>query len=183
MSTAEAYEAHTTIKALREELEALKLNEKDAREQVVRLQDMTRRQRLLHKMREVVANERHERKIDHLKQQLTENSCLWDQLAESENREKILRREIEKTHQEISSQDKVIERLKDELKNDQKEKQKLLQYKTTKSKRLEELEGKAREFEVLAGVDLAKMLGMLERQDRTIDALKASGTNLTGRLQ
>ena len=54
---------------------------------------------------------------------------MWDKLSEGENREKILKDEIEKTHQQIANQDKIIEKLKDELKRGQRENQKLVQYK------------------------------------------------------
>jgi len=45
----------------------------------------------------------------------------------------------------------------------------LLQYKNTKSKRLDELESKAREFEVLSSVNLNKILGLLENKERKIN--------------
>lgn len=76
---------------------------------------------MMQKMREVVAHEKHLLEIDHLKKQLTENQELWDKLSEGENREKILKAEIERTHQQIANQDKVIDKLKDELKRSQRE--------------------------------------------------------------
>jgi hypothetical protein len=65
---------------------------------------------------------------------------------------------VERAQQEIATQEKIIERLKDDIKQEGREKQKLLQYKNTKSKRLDELETKAREFEVLSSVNLGKIL-------------------------
>ncbi len=59
------------------------------------------------------------------------------------------------------------------MKREQVEKAKLLQYKLTKSKRLEDLEVKAREFEVLANVNVPKMIGMLESRDESINYLKS----------
>lgn len=69
--------------------------------------------------------------------------------------------------------EKIIEQLKDEMKKEQVEKTKLLQYKLTKSKRLEDLETKAREFEVLSNINLPKMIGMLESRDTEIASLKS----------
>ena len=43
-----------------------------------------------------------------------------------------------------------------------------MQYKITKSKRLEDLEVKAREFEVLSNLNLPKMIGLLESKDDQI---------------
>lgn len=58
------------------------------------------------------------------------------------------------------------------MKAESREKQKLIQYKSNKSKRLDELENKAREFEVLENVDLHKLLGMMERKERRIETLE-----------
>lgn len=46
------------------------------------------------------------------------------------------------------------------------EKAKLEQYKKTKGKRLEDLESKAREFEVMSNINLPKMVGMLESKEK-----------------
>ena len=61
--------------------------------------------------------------------------------------------------------------MKDELKKERGDKVKLIQYKQTKSKRLDELEGKAREFEVLHNLNLPKMLGLLESKQDKINYL------------
>lgn len=81
---------------LLEELEELKKNEAEARAEVLRLQNIIRKYRILAKFKEVLARERHQYKIDNLKQQLTSNTTLWEQLAEGEKREKILKQEIER---------------------------------------------------------------------------------------
>lgn len=61
-------------------------------------------------------------------------------------------------------QDKVIERLKGELKIEQIEKHKLYQFKTTKVKRLNHLEQMARQMEILNVVDLDKIIkGLMDR--------------------
>jgi hypothetical protein len=44
----------------------------------------------MNKFKEVLVAERHQFKIDNLKQQLTSNTTLWEQLAESKQREKVL---------------------------------------------------------------------------------------------
>jgi len=68
--------------------------------------------------------------------------------------------------------------LKDDIKKEGREKQKLLQYKNTKSKRLDELETKAREFEVLSSVNLGKILGLLESKERKITSLSSAEGNM-----
>lgn len=59
------------------------------------------------------------------------------------------------------------------------EKQKLLQFRNTKSKRLNELESKAREFEVLSSVNLGKILSLLESKEKKITELQRGEDNLT----
>ena len=83
---------------------------------------------------------------------------LWEQLAEAEKREKILKQELMKVQNENAAQDKVLERLRDEMKLEQIEKHKLIQFKTTKVKRLNHLEGMARQMELLQSVDLDKVI-------------------------
>lgn len=68
--------------------------------------------------------------------------------------------------------------MKDDIKKEGREKQKLLQYKNTKSKRLDELETKAREFEVLSSVNLGKILGLLESKERKITSLSSAEGNM-----
>jgi chromosome segregation ATPase len=145
--------------------------------------DVIRKYRLMNKFKEVLTNERNQFKIDNLKQQLTSNTTLWEQLAESEKREKILKQEIERAQQEIATQEKIIERLKDDIKKEGREKQKLLQYKNTKSKRLDELEAKAREFEVLSSVNLNKILGLLENKEDRINHLSRAEANMNETVQ
>ena len=49
------------------EMEQLKQNEQEARTEVLRLQDVIRRSRVLTKFKEVVQNEKMQKKMDHLK--------------------------------------------------------------------------------------------------------------------
>jgi hypothetical protein len=46
-------------------------------------------------------------KIDNLKQQLSSNATLWEQLAESEKREAILKQELEQSQLEIATYSKM----------------------------------------------------------------------------
>ena len=152
-----------------EEMERLKESETEARNEVLSLQNFIRQQRMLSKLKDSVQKQKHDYKIYNLKQQLSSNAVLWEQLAEAEKREKILKQELERSQFEIATQEKIIERLKDDVKAEAREKQKLIQYKSNKSKRLDELESKAREFEVLENVDLQKLLAMMERKERRIE--------------
>ena len=124
-------------------------------------------------LKTTLLKQKHDYKVDNLQQQLTSNATLWEQLAEAEKREKILKQELERSQYEIATQEKIIERLKDDIKTESREKQKLIQYRLNKSKRLDELELKAREFEVLENVNLHKLLQMMERKEKKIRTLEA----------
>ena len=76
------------------EMERLKEGEREAREEVVALQGFIRQARTLQRLREAVKNQQKEYEIDNLKQQLSSNAVLWEQLAEAEKREKILKQEL-----------------------------------------------------------------------------------------
>jgi hypothetical protein len=71
-------------------------------------------------------------------------------------------------------QDKVIERLKGELKIEQIEKHKLYQFKTTKVKRLNHLEQMARQMEILNVVDLDKIIKGLMDRDTEVKRIRES---------
>lgn len=71
-------------------------------------------------------------------------------------------------------QDKVIERLKSELKIEQIEKHKLYQFKTTKVKRLNHLEQMARQMEILNVVDLDKIIKSLMDKDTEVKRIRES---------
>ena len=158
--------------ALLEEMERLKESEAESREELLAIQRFMRLQRLFLGFKDGIKQSRHDFKVDNLQQQLTSNSTLWEQLAESEKREKILKQELEVSQHEIAMQEKIIDRLKEDIKQESREKQKLLQYRASKSKRLEELEQKAREFEVLENVNLQKLLQMIESKQKRIDQLE-----------
>jgi len=78
-----------------EELEYLRGSEKEAREEILMLQTYIRKQRMMQNLKWVLEKQKHEFKVDNLKMQLTSNSTLWEQLAEAEKREKILKQELE----------------------------------------------------------------------------------------
>lgn len=132
-----------------EEMERLKESESEARGEVLQLQNFIRQSRMLQKLQKAVMKQKFDFKLDNLKQQLSSNSVLWEQLAEAEKREKILKQELMRVQNEVAAQDKALERLKAEMKQEQIEKHKLIQFKTTKIKRLNHLEGMARQMELM----------------------------------
>lgn len=92
------------------------------------------------RLKEIVLKEKHERDIFNLKQQLTSNQCLWEQLAESEKRESIMKQELLFTQQSLSTCEKIIEKMQQQLETLQNQRLRLQQFKNNKTKRLDELE-------------------------------------------
>ena len=80
-----------------EEMERLKESEYEARMEVLKLENYIRMSRMLQRMKTTVMKQEHDYKIDNLKQQLSSNAVLWEQLAEAEKREKILKQELERS--------------------------------------------------------------------------------------
>ena len=109
-----------------EEMERLKESETEARNEVLELQKFIKQSRVLQRLKESVQKQKHDYQVDNLKQQNSSNSILWEQLAEAEKREKILKQELERSQYEIATQEKMIERLKDDVNAESREKQKLI---------------------------------------------------------
>ncbi len=137
------------------------------------MENLLRKQRMMQNFKWLLQQKKWDLKIDNLKQQLTSNTTLWEQLAESEKRERVLKQELQRTQEEVASQDKVLERIKDELKAEQLEKHKLLNFKETKMKRLNQLEDMSKQMELLQSIDLDKVLNAMGNKEKQLEQLKA----------
>ena len=67
------------------------LSEREAREELAQMWEKMRKLRIFWKTKEVLTIDKYEKEIFTLKKQLTSNACLWEQLAEAEKREKVLK--------------------------------------------------------------------------------------------
>jgi len=153
-----------------------------AREELVQLHRALRNQKNFMRMKEIMVKEKHEREIFNLKQQLTSNQCLWEQLAESEKREAIMRQELFFTQQSLATCEKIISKMQSQLEVLQNQRLRLQQYKNNKSKRLDELESKVRQMEILENIDLNKLLDELRLRDRKLSQLTKIEKNLQGKI-
>ena len=77
----------------------------------------------------MLTKQKYQNKINLMKKQLSNNAYLWDQMAESEKRETILKQELLFTQQSLSSAQKVIEKLQEEMKKVESDRQRLYKYK------------------------------------------------------
>ena len=153
-----------------------------AREELLQLHRALRNQKNFMRMKEIMVKEKHEREIFNLKQQLTSNQCLWEQLAESEKREAIMRQELFFTQQSLATCEKIISKMQSQLEVLQNQRLRLQQYKNNKSKRLDELESKVRQMEILENIDLNKLLDELRLRDRKLSQLTKIEKNLQGKI-
>ena len=149
-----------------------------AREELLQLHRALRNQKNFMKMKEIIMKEKHEREIFNLKQQLTSNQCLWEQLSESEKREQIMRQELFFTQQSLATCEKIISKMQNQLETLQNQRLRLQQYKNNKSKRLEELESKVRQMEILENIDLNKLLDELRLRDKKLSQLTGVEKNV-----
>ena len=70
------------------------ISEQEARFELASCVDLMRKQRLFWRTKEMLMKQKYQNKINLMKKQLSNNSYLWDQMAESEKREKILKQEL-----------------------------------------------------------------------------------------
>lgn len=148
------------------------LTEIEARKELKEMWTEMRTLRMFWKTKEMLTKDKYEREIFILKKQLTSNACLWEQLAEGEKREKVLKQELLYTQQSLAASEKVIDKLKEDLRKSESDRIRLSQYKTSKAQRLEELEGKVRKFEVMDNINLEKLIDALGKKEGQIQKLK-----------
>lgn len=74
--------------------EAWAMDEREARAELALLCDRTRLMWVFWKVKEVTLRQKYEDQLFNLNQKLSSNSMLWEQLAEAEKRERILRQEL-----------------------------------------------------------------------------------------
>jgi hypothetical protein len=130
--------AANTSKAYQQSLEGYmeeidNMTEIEARQELAEMWTEMRRLRIFWKAKEVLTKDKYERQIFVLKKQLTSNAALWEQLAEAEKREKVLKQELVYTQQSLAASEKVIDKLKEDLRKSESDRIRLSQYKTTKA--------------------------------------------------
>ena len=81
-----------------------------------------------------------------------------------------------KVQNEVAAQDKVLDRLRDEMKLEQIEKHKLMQFKSTKVKRLNHLEGMAKQMDIMQNIDLEKVISILAEKDQKLKQAMSMST-------
>ena len=152
-------------------------------QEIIDLGKHIRRHKIFTKMKEVIQEEKHEKKIAEMQQKLTMNQSLWEQLAESQKREQITREELELTKQNLTHYEKLIEKLYHHVEVLTNQKEYLKRYKISNTKRIDELESKMKDREILENVDLQKVLGEMRRRDKKIQGLERVDRDFNERIE
>ena len=103
--------------------------------------------------------------INLLNKRLTNNTLLWDQLAESQKRETVLKSELVITQQALVQTEKAVDKLKNDLKLLDADKRRLTKFKTSKTERLADLEAKVKKIEVFDVIDSERLVMALAKKD------------------
>ena len=117
-----------------------------------------------------------------LKKQVSNNSYLWDQMAEAEKREKILKQELLFTQQSLAAAEKVIEKLQEEMRKYEAVQQRLKRYKDQNAERLKEYEDKLKKFEVYENIDTDKLINVLSKKDQEVTQLQGIADNFNDQI-
>ena len=127
----------------------------------------------------MLMKQKYQNKINLMKKQLSNNSYLWDQMAEAEKREKVCQQELQFTQQSLAAARKVIEKTQEEMKNVEAERQRLYKYKHSKAERLKELEDKIKKYEVFDNIDTDKLIQVLDRKTKEAAQLREIAKTFT----
>ena len=140
------------------------MTEMEARQELALLCDRTRLMFVFWKVKEITMKQKYEDRLLDLNKKLSSNGMLWEQLAESEKREHLLRQELVMTQQNLSNCEKVIEKQREYINKLDTEKVRLQNFKQNKGKRLDELEQKVAQYEIFEKVNVEKLIMLLNKQ-------------------
>ena len=127
---------------------------------------------MLHNFKWLIAQSKWDAKIDNLNQQQSSNSSLWEQLAESEKRERVLKQELESLQGQVQTQLRVIDRFKDDMQSLTISNKKLNDFFTENEKKLKHLQIKQKDFEMHDEVNIPKIIQAVEQKQRKINELE-----------
>lgn len=133
-------------------------------------------------MKQVITEEKHQRELKEMELKLTLNASLWEQLSESQKRESITRQELELTKRNLTHYEKLIERLYIQLEQLNNEKVRLQRFKSSKLKKISELESKMKDLEILENIDLDKILSEMRSRDKKIERLELVDNEFKNRI-
>jgi hypothetical protein len=141
---------------------------------IVKMQDLIRKMRTYNQWNRLQLKQKYEKQVSELKEQLTSNQFLWEQLGESQRREALLKQELSFTQQSLSAAEKLADKLQTQIEDMNNQRLRLQQYKASKGRRLAELEGKVKEYKKLEHIDNSRLLSQLYQQHKRLVTLKSA---------
>lgn len=140
---------------------------------LVILQETIRKMRTMHQWTRLQINQNYEKHIQELKEQLSSNQYLWEQLNESQRREALLKQELSYTQQALAAAEKLADKLQTQIEDMNSQRLQLQQYKANKGKRLAELEGKMKLHQKLEYVDNYRLMNQFQIQNKKLQIMKS----------
>jgi hypothetical protein len=89
--------------------------ETEVYEELMNLEDKYRKMRIFTNLKQMTMKERYERDIFNLTEELTSNAALWDELAETEKREQLIKEELLHAQQCLGSCERIINNLQQKI--------------------------------------------------------------------
>ena len=131
-----------------------------------------RKMRIVHHWAKIKMQQQYQQQIHELKEQLTSNQALWEQLSDAQRREKLLHSELSYTQQALAASEKLADKLQAQIENMNNQRLRLQQYKLNKGKRLAELENRIKKYKRLENVDTNRMLNQLMQHNKKLQVLE-----------
>lgn len=139
---------------------------------VVKLQEILRKLREWYQWTRMKEMQKFEKYLNELKEQLTSNQYLEEQLNESKDRENTLKKELNFTQQALQFTERLAAKLQQQIRDMKIQQQALQSFKVNNSKRLADLQQKVKNMKNLSTIDNRKLTSERIKQDRTLGTLK-----------
>ena len=139
---------------------------------VVIMQETLRKMRVSFQWSRLREMQKFEKYISELREQLTSNQYLIDQLNESKSREALLKQELNFTQQALSASEKIVIKLQTQIREMKIQQGFLRQFKETGDKKLVTLQGEAKVYKNADFIDSTKLTAECKKQDKFMKSLK-----------
>lgn len=148
------------------------VNNPKSKRTLVRIQEVIKKMLQKNQWARLQTTQKYDKHLQDLKNQLSSNQYLVEQLGESQRRENLLKQELSYTQQALSAAEKLAEKLQTQIEDMNTQRLRLQQYKANKGKRLSELEEQVKQFEKIEFLDNQKLLNTYMKQQRRIQIQK-----------
>ena len=167
---------------VREDIEKLEREDEARRsdregKELVKLHAAIRKMRTFHQWARLYQKEKFEQQVEELKERLSSNQYLLEQLSELQRREALLKQELAYTQQALAASEKLADKMQSQIEEMNNQRLRLQQYKTSKGQRLVELENKVKQFQKVEQLDQGKLLAQVITQNKQLRRLQQTEMN------